>query len=140
MVDIYRKAYNDKHYLIGIAMSNLASVYVQRRDYVRAERLYRDVMARYEGVLEPDHMNVGITRIKLGRALLRQKRFAEAAAESGAGYEILIKQSDPATGFLRAARIDLTIAYTQLRQPDKSAKFFAEITDSVGKALALTRP
>jgi tetratricopeptide (TPR) repeat protein len=140
MVDIYRKAYNDKHYLIGIAMSNLASVYVQRRDYVKAERLYREVMARYVGVLEPDHINVGITRIKLGRALLRQKRWAEAAAESNAGYDILSKQSDPAVGFLRAARIDLTIAYTQLHQPDKSKKFFAEITDSAGKALARTRP
>lgn len=139
MVDIYRTAYNDKHYLIGIAMSNLASVYVQRRDYVRAERLYRDVMARYEGVLAPDHLNVGITRIKLGRALLRQKRYADAAAESSAGYDILIKQSDPAVGFLRAARIDLTIAYTQLRQKEKSAKYFAEITDSAGKALAVAR-
>ena len=36
MLDIYRAVYNNHHYLIGIALSNLAGVYVGRKDYARA--------------------------------------------------------------------------------------------------------
>ena len=134
MAEIYKKAYNNKHYLIGIALSNLASVYVKREQYPRAEALYRDVLARYDGLLAPDHVNVGITRIKLGRALLRQRRYAEAAAESLAGYEILIKQANPGVSFLKAARTDLAIAYDSLRQPDKAQRFRSELADTARPA------
>ena len=130
MAKIYKKAYNNKHYLIGIALSNLASVYVKREQYVRAESLYREVLERYEGVLAADHVNVGITRIKLGRALLRQRRYADAAAESFAGYQILIKQANPGVSFLRAARTDLALAYDSLHQSDKARRFRAELADT----------
>jgi serine/threonine-protein kinase len=131
MAEIYRKAYNNKHYLIGIALSNLASVYVKREQYQRAESLYRDVLERYRGMLADDHVNVGITRIKLGRALLRQRRYADAAAESFAGYQILIKQANPGVSFLKAARTDLALAYDSLRQPDKARRFRQELADTL---------
>lgn len=134
MAEIYKKAYHNKHYLIGIALSNLASVYVKREQYPRAEALYRDVLAHYDGLLAPDHVNVGITRIKLGRALLRQRRYADAAAESLAGYEILIKQANPGVSFLKAARTDLAIAYEALKQPDKAQRFRAELADTAHPA------
>lgn len=131
MADIYKKAYDDKHYLIGIALSNLASVFVKREQFPRAEALYRDVLTRYDGLLAPDHVNVGITRIKLGRALLRQRRYADAASESLAGYEILIKQSNPGVSFLKAARTDLALAYDALRQPEQAQRFRAELADTI---------
>lgn len=133
MVEIYRKVYNNKHYLIGIAQSNLASVYTARKEYARGERLYREVLAGYQGVLEPTHVNVGITHIKLGRALLRQGRFAEAADQTGAGYEIIVKQTDPAVSFLRAARIDLAMAYDSLKQHDKASRYRKELAESEKK-------
>jgi serine/threonine-protein kinase len=134
MAEIYKKAYDNKHYLIGIALSNLASVYVKREQYVRAESLYREVLERYKGVLADDHVNVGITRIKLGRALLRQRRYADAAAESFAGYQILVRQANPGVSFLRAARTDLALAYDSLRQPEKARRFRAELADTVKPA------
>jgi serine/threonine-protein kinase len=130
MVDIYRQVYGPKHYLNGIALSNLASVYLDRKEYPRAEQLYRQVIALYTEVLEPDHINTGIAHIKLGRALLRQRRFAEATVESRVGYDILIKQASPAVSFLRAARRDLVAAYDTLGQPEKAARFRAELADT----------
>jgi serine/threonine protein kinase/tetratricopeptide (TPR) repeat protein len=137
MVEIYRKVYHGKHSLIGIAQSNLASVYVKREQYPRAEQLYREVLLQYDGLIAPDHVNVGITRIKLGRALLRQGRHADAAAESLAGYEILIKQTNPGVSFLRAARTDLALAYEALGARDKAARFRAELADTARAAAAV---
>jgi serine/threonine-protein kinase len=134
MVEIYRKVYNDRHYLIGIALSNVASVYSARREYPRAEALYREVMRRYEGLLEPDNVNVGITRIKLGRTLLRQGKFADAVTESLGGYEVLVRQANPGISFLKAARTDLAIAYDSLRQPDKAQRFRNELADTLRPA------
>lgn len=130
MIAIYRKAYGEKHYLLGIAQANLGTVYMRRQDNTRAEALFRAALAVYATTLEPGHVNVGITRIKLGRTLLRQRRFAEAAAESQAGYDILSKQANPAVSFLKAARTDLVAAYDSLHQPEKAAKYKAELAES----------
>jgi serine/threonine-protein kinase len=130
MIDIYRKAYGEKHYLLGIAQANLGTVFMRRQDNPRAESLFRSALAVYATTLEPGHVNVGITRIKLGRTLLRQRRFAEAAAESQAGYDILSKQANPAVSFLKAARTDLVAAYDSLHQPEKAAKYKAELAES----------
>jgi serine/threonine-protein kinase len=138
VLDIYRAAYPPGHQFIGVALSNLASVDVARGRYVRAEERYREAIAVFSSGLAADHVQIGIGRIKLGRALLRQRRFADAARESGAGYEILVKQTDPAISFLRAARIDLAAAYDTLGQPDRAARFKAEL-DSVARATAANR-
>jgi serine/threonine-protein kinase len=85
------------------------------------------VVALYAETLGPDHVNMGITRIKLGRTLLRQRRYAEAAAESQAGYDILTREANPAVSFLRAARTDLAAAYEALGQSARAARFKAEL-------------
>jgi hypothetical protein len=51
---------------------------------------------------------------KLGRALLRQKRYREAEEESLAGYRILGKQASPSVSWMKNARKDLTEIYTEL--------------------------
>jgi serine/threonine-protein kinase len=129
IADIYRQTYGDHHYLIALAQSNLASVYMAEKDYARAEPLYRDAIRRYSEALSPDNLNVGIARIKLGRTLLRQKRYSEGEVETLAGYNILIKQSNPATSFVHAARMDLAADYDGLQMPDKAAKFHAELAE-----------
>ena len=131
MADIYARVYPGGHYLTGTALSNLASVYMARKEPARAEPLYRQAIVIYSTAQSPEHLNTGIARIKLGRSLLRQQRFAEAAVESYAGYEIVSKQSDPAVSFLKNARKDLVAAYDSLGQPEKAARFRAELADTL---------
>ena len=134
VIDIYRKAYNGKHYYIGIGIANLASVHMAKGDNVRAERGFKEALAMYAHTLPATHINVGIATIKLGRALLRQRRFAEAAKESSAGYEIVAKQTSPSIGWLQNARRDLVAAYDSLGTPDKGARYRAELADSAALA------
>jgi serine/threonine-protein kinase len=130
---IYRQVFGERHQFVGVAMANVASVLSEKRDYRTAEDLYRRAIVIYEATLSPDHVNTGIGYIKLGRTLLRQKRYRESVVESRRGYDILIKQTDPATSFIRAARRDLAAAYDSLGRPDLSARFHAELADTVGK-------
>jgi serine/threonine-protein kinase len=133
MLEIYHSIYGDKHYLLGIATSNLASVYNNEKDYPRAERMFREAVRRFTEAQGPDHLNTGIARIKLGRSLLRQRRFAEAVVETQAGYEILSKQASPALGFLINARKDLVAEYDTLGQPEKADRYRRELADTAKK-------
>jgi eukaryotic-like serine/threonine-protein kinase len=123
MEEIYKSIYNDHHYLIGIAISNLASVEMERKQYARAEQLYRDAARRFTETLSPHHLNTGIARVKLGRSLLRQGRSREAEVESTAGYQILIAQTSPSVSWVRAARKDLADIYMSMGQPEKATQY-----------------
>jgi len=131
VLEIYRAVFGEQHQFVGVAMANVASVLSEKKDYRTAEDLYRRAIAIYEATLSPDHINTGIGYIKLGRTLLREKRYREAVVESRKGYDILIRQTDPATSFIRAARRDLAAAYDSLGQPELSARFHAELADTV---------
>jgi eukaryotic-like serine/threonine-protein kinase len=123
VAEIYRSIYGDHHYLVAIALANVASQYMDKKDYASAEPIFRDVIRRLAEVLPPDNVNTGIARIKLGRTLLRQNRFAEAEAQTHAGFDSLSKQMDPTVSWLRSARKDLVAEYTGMNQPDQAAKF-----------------
>lgn len=125
MLAIYRTAYAGKHSLIGIALANIGSVYMARQQNARAEELYRQALAMFAQTLPPGSLNEGITRVKLGRVLLRQKRFRESQSESLAGYRILSKQANPSVTYLQSAREDLAAAYAALREPEKAKEFQA---------------
>jgi serine/threonine-protein kinase len=102
-------------------------VYVDEKQYTQAVRLFREVLQLYAQTLAADHQLVGIARIRLGRALLRQRRYAEAETESRAGYEILLKQPTPPAAWLQWAQTDLAAEYEALGQPEKAAAFRAEL-------------
>jgi len=123
VAEIYRSIYGDHHYLVAIALANVASQYMDKKDYASAEPIFRDVIRRLTEVLPPDNVNTGIARIKLGRTLLRQNRFAEAENQTHAGFDSLSKQMDPTVSWLRSARKDLVAEYTGLNQPEQAAKF-----------------
>jgi serine/threonine-protein kinase len=128
MVAIYRSVYGgDKHYLVGIALANLGSVHLAASRPADAEPLFRQALAIYATTLAPDHLNVGIARIKLGRALLRQGRHAAAKAETLGGYDLLRKQMNPSVSWLRKAREDLVEESEALRQPADAGRFRDEI-------------
>lgn len=140
MAGIYKTIYHDNHYLIGIALSNLGTVYSGRKDYPHAEQNYRQAVAMFEKTQGPEHLNTGIGRIKLGRSLLRQNRYGEGEKETLAGYQILMKQTNPQSSFLTAARKDLIADYEALKQPDKAARFKAELAELSPPAPPAKRP
>jgi hypothetical protein len=126
MTDIYKTVHNDKHYLISVALSNLAGVFQLKKEYARAEATFREAKQRYEGLLAADHQLVGIVHVRLGRAIRLQGRFAEAEQESRTGYEILLKQSTPSATWLQFARGDLAAEYDSLGRPADAAKVRAD--------------
>ena len=130
MVDVYREVYHDKHYYIGVALSNLAGVYQQREQYTTAESLFREVLRRYADTLPNDHQLVGIAHIRLGHQIVRQKRYGDGASESQAGYDILTKQPTAPARWLQMAREDLADVYEALGQPDRAQPF----RDALAKA------
>jgi len=136
VVDIYRAVYGDHHNFVAVAVSNLASVYMDKKDYPRAEQMFRDAIRRFTETLGADNVNTGEAHIKLGRTLLREKRYKEAEVESRAGYNNLIRQTSPATSYIRAARKDLVADYEALKQPEKAARFKAELEAAADKASA----
>jgi serine/threonine-protein kinase len=140
MADIYRAVYNGHHYLIGIALSNLAGVYLERKQYRRAEQLYREALQVFAVTLPADHLNAGITRIKLGRTLFRAGRYREAQGQLLSGYAILKKQVNPSVSWLQNARKDLAGLYDALSQPEKANRFRAEAEQAASKVnLAATK-
>jgi serine/threonine-protein kinase len=47
MAEIYRTVYAGKHYYIGVALCNLAGVYVEKKQYNRAVALFREGLRIY---------------------------------------------------------------------------------------------
>jgi len=100
---------------------------VDKKEYSRAEQLFHEALQMYSQTLAPDHQLVGIAHARLGRALLRERRYAEAESESRTGYDILTKQSNPPVVWIQFARTDLSEVYDELHQPEKASKFRAEL-------------
>jgi serine/threonine-protein kinase len=132
--DIYRAAYPGRNYRTGVATANLADTYLYRKDYRKAEPLYRDALAHYIASQGPEHLNTGIGHIKLGRCLLRSGRFRDAVPETERGYAIVTKIASPSVSFLQAARLDLSIAYDSLGQPGRAKQFREEREKYLPKA------
>ena len=74
-----------------------------------------------------DDLSDGIARLKLGRALLRQKRLSESEPELLAGLDIVLKQSSPSVAWAKNGREDLAALYDAMKQPDKAAPYRAAL-------------
>ena len=128
---IYRSIRGDEHQSVAIELANAASVYLEKKDFVRAEQAFRDVIRRFaQASLPPDNVNVGIARIKLGHALFGQKRYADAEPELLGGYDVVKKNADPSASWLVKARRDLAEVYEALKQPERAAMYRAELAVS----------
>ena len=101
--------------------------------------LFREAIGIFTETQGAEDLNTGIARIKLGRTLLRRHRYAEAVGETLAGYKILTRQTDPRVSWLVDARKDLVAAYDSLGQPEKAAKFRAELADTASKAVSAAK-
>ena len=128
VVDIYRAAHGDRHYFVGVGLSNLASVYGRGQRYDLAEESLREAIELFEEALAPDHINTGIAQVKLGEVFVLDGRYAEAEVALRAGYETLRAQMDPSSPWLRNARAELVTIYEALGQPELAAQFVSEPT------------
>ena len=117
-IEIYRSVYGERHPLVAIALSNVASIDLLRERFDSAKAILGDVVERFSEAYSADDMNTAIARIKLGRALIKQGRFAEAERESRTGHDLLAGRTDPAVSWLRAARKDLVAAYEAVGRPE----------------------
>ena len=126
MAQVYSAANGDAHFTVAVALSNRATVYNEQQQYARAEAIYRDVVRRFTTAQGAEHMNTGIARIKLGRSLVRQKRWSAGAAESEAGYDIVARRAEPGVSFLQAARKDIAEAMLALGRSAESARWTRE--------------
>ncbi len=123
---MFRQVYGNKHEFLAIALSNLGNVYIAKKQYVSAERVLREAIQIESGNLPPDHMQIGITEIKLGRALLKENHFAEAQVHTGHGYQIL-KQKNSAPAYLHNACKDLVAEYNGLGKSAEAAPYQREL-------------
>ena len=76
--DIYRRTYDEKSQWTLTAQNNVASVYLKLGQYRRAEEIFSQNIAVLTEQNLGETLNAGITRIKLGRALVRQGHYREA--------------------------------------------------------------
>src|SRR6185437_16006715 len=127
MLAIYRTNYGEKHQFTALALSNLGHLYWWEKHYRRAEALFREALAIYTQVLPAGALNSAIAQLRLGRALLAEKRYREAETYSLAGYETVKKQVNPSSEYLRSGASDLVKIYSALNQPAQAARFRAEL-------------
>jgi eukaryotic-like serine/threonine-protein kinase len=125
-MDIWEKVYGDQHPFIAIAYSNLGSVCMAEKNYPAAEKNYREAVRRLD-LASPDGLNDAIGHLKLGRALLKEGRYADAEPHSLAAYRYLVAHVNPANSYLANARRDLAAIYDALHQPQTAAHFRAEL-------------
>ena len=78
------------------------------------EAQFREAKRIFTASQGATHVNTAIARLKLGRSLLRQKRYQEALDETKAGFDILVTQAEPSVSYLKAARTDLAAEYEAL--------------------------
>ncbi len=120
---IYDSLYQGHHWLVGIAQANIASVWLAEKRYHDAELLYRKALKQFIDSQGPAHVNTAIGYIKLGRSLLRQHRYREAADASRQGYDILMAMPEAPEGFVKAARTDLAAEYEHLGDTQEARRF-----------------
>ena len=131
---IYQEVLGPSHELAGVALNRLGGVALERKDPVKSERLLRESLRIFGLTLPAEHLRVADSRIRLGRALLRQGRLKEAEQESRGGYELVMRLATSTHAYLRMAREDLEAEYKALGDSVQSARFGRERGDSLGRS------
>ena len=127
MADINRAVYDDRHYLVGIALLNLGEIYLNQGNLARAEQFYREALSRFTEKLPAGRLHTALAQLRLGHALLPERRYKEAEGDLWAGYEALLKQPGPQAACLQSVCKDLIALYEAVKRPDQADKFRAEL-------------
>ena len=124
---IQRAVYPDgRHARVGVALSNLASVYLAQGEHTRAEPLFREAIAVLTETQSAGHINVAVAEIRLGRTLVREGRIGRRRppCQRDTG---LTKKVGSSSMWLRTAREDLAAVFDALNQPEKARVYRAEL-------------
>jgi serine/threonine-protein kinase len=124
--DTWKQLFGDQYPSVAVAYSNLGSVCLEKKDLPCAEKMYRDAVSRLDRY-SANSLNDTVAHLKLGRALLREGRYAEAEPESLFGYNGLVKQVAPNNRFLIMVSNDLASIYDGLHDAAKAAHFRSEL-------------
>jgi serine/threonine protein kinase/Tfp pilus assembly protein PilF len=130
-MEIWVKLYGDQHQFVAVAYSNLGSVCLDEKDYACAEKMYREAVRRLDAA-SSESLSAAIAHLKLGRALLRQNRFAEAEPQTLTAYKYLSRQVSSTDTFLAASRKDLAAIYDGLRDKEKALHYRSELSAAAG--------
>ena len=121
-----RAAGDSNSLFVGGALSNEGSVWLRRGDPARAERLERDALAVLVRNQAGDPLSAGIARVRLGRALTREARWADAERELLAGYAVVDPRA-PASDWATEAREDLAAVYDATGRHEEARKYRAAV-------------
>jgi tetratricopeptide (TPR) repeat protein len=108
-------------------------------NFARAEKLYRrafkiyEAAARASGNTSPGD---GTGAFYMGAALLGQKKFKEAEAASLTAYELFKKRGVFMSGLVPDVRANLAAIYDGLGEPEKAARFRAELEAATARQTA----
>ncbi len=122
MEAIYRQVHAGDHWLVGIAVSNQGGIAGRRGDHVGAERRYREAVRLFTVSQGQDHVNTGIARVRLARALLQQRRLAEAVVEAETGHAIVSAEMSPTAPWVKIAQESLLEIYGGLGRREDSVR------------------
>ena len=101
----------------------MASIHFRREQWELAESTMREAVAIFAAALKPDHVDVAIARIKLGRLLAHRQRRQEALDELTAGLAVLAAQASPSMSWIELARDEIAAIYEALGDADRAAEF-----------------
>jgi hypothetical protein len=88
--------------------------------------MYREAVRRLDAT-SANSLNDAVAHSKLGRALLREGRLAEAEREALIGYNYLAKHVTAGDRFLALARKDLAGIYEGMHRAEEAAHYRAEL-------------
>ena len=124
--DTWNQLFGDQYPSVAVAYSNLGSVCLEEKNLACAEKMYREAVSRFDKY-SANTLNDAVAHLKLGRALLREGRFAEAEPEALFGYNYLVKKVTSTDHFLLFARKDLAAIYDGLHDAAKAARYRSEL-------------
>jgi serine/threonine protein kinase/Tfp pilus assembly protein PilF len=124
--DSWNQLFGDQYPSVAVAYSNLGSVCLEEKNLACAEKMYREAVSRFDKY-SANTLNDAVAHLKLGRALLREGRYADAEPEALFGYNYLAKHVTPGDHFLLFARKDLAAIYDGLHNADQAAHFRSEL-------------
>jgi eukaryotic-like serine/threonine-protein kinase len=122
----WKQLFGEQYPSLAVAYSNLGSVCLEEKNLACAEKNYREAVSRFDAT-SANSLNDAVAHSKLGRALLREGRFADAETEALIGYRYLVKHVTSADRFLTIARKDLAGIYDGLHRADEAARYRGEL-------------
>jgi len=131
--DIERRTKGELHTDYAVPVLIQGAVNLVRGDYARAEALLRRADAIYQAAARSSgnyQDGDGTGAFYMGLALLGQGKFKEAEAASLIAYEIFKRRGVFLSGILPDVRADLAAIYDGLGQPEKAARFRAELAEA----------